>query len=256
MSIEIKTEYPNNYIYINFSPKGNLQVEKIRNGDTYKISNEDIQKYFKEILSIVDKKFVRIKYRRLMFINSYLCLENFRDVMEGVIDKLINNNDKFESNKLGSFGYLFGKTKNCRLKFIENCKNFPDKFEYISTNRYNKDDPTMLSWVDIKRKYKYLINLPGHTYCTKIYPMLFCKRLVFYSVSNLLFKWEEGLEPWVHYVPVKNDMSDLLEKYEWAESNEDKVKEIVENCYNYALTKMSPNIMKLKLVELVESKLE
>ena len=34
------------------------------------------------------------------------------------------------------------------------------------------------------------------------------------------------MEPWVHYVPIKSDLSDLKEKYKWAEQNQDNAKEI------------------------------
>ena len=36
------------------------------------------------------------------------------------------------------------------------------------------------------------------------------------------------MEPWVHYVPVSSDLSDLREKYEWAESHPDKARHIAE----------------------------
>ena len=51
------------------------------------------------------------------------------------------------------------------------------------------DNKNMYSWIDIKKKFKYFINLPGHTYCTKIYTMLFCKRLIFYIEPKLKFNW-------------------------------------------------------------------
>lgn len=38
-----------------------------------------------------------------------------------------------------------------------------------------------------------------------------------------------NLEPWVHYVPIKSDFSDLLEKVEWLRNNDDKAKEIAKN---------------------------
>ena len=41
--------------------------------------------------------------------------------------------------------------------------------------------------------------------------------------------FESGLEPYVHYVPVKRDMSDLISQIEWARQNDDKAQEIVKN---------------------------
>jgi hypothetical protein len=35
--------------------------------------------------------------------------------------------------------------------------------------------------------------------------------------------------PWIHYVPVKNDQSDLVEKIDWLKANDDKAKIIAQN---------------------------
>ena len=32
------------------------------------------------------------------------------------------------------------------------------------------------------------------------------------------------LEPWVHYVPLKRDISDVVEKVTWARENDEKVR--------------------------------
>ena len=45
---------------------------------------------------------------------------------------------------------------------------------------------------------------------------------------------------------------DLEERYKWAENNQDKVLEIVNNAYNFGIINMSPEIMKNKLKDLIE----
>ncbi len=40
--------------------------------------------------------------------------------------------------------------------------------------------------------------------------------------------------PWVHYVPIKADLSDLREKYEWAESHPNEAKQIAEKATEFA----------------------
>ena len=35
--------------------------------------------------------------------------------------------------------------------------------------------------------------------------------------------------PYVHYVPVKNNQSDLIEKIKWLQENDDKARQIAEN---------------------------
>jgi hypothetical protein len=42
--------------------------------------------------------------------------------------------------------------------------------------------------------------------------------------SNYKPLYINAWEPWVHYIPVKNDQSDLFEKIEWLQNNDDKAK--------------------------------
>lgn len=51
-----------------------------------------------------------------------------------------------------------------------------------------------------------------------------------------LYSWVDGkLEPWIHYIPVNRDLSDLDDKIKWADTNPERVKVIIEN-----MTKLSP----------------
>ena len=50
--------------------------------------------------------------------------------------------------------------------------------------------------------------------------------------QSLFLEWE--LKPWVHYVPVSPDFSDLEEKVYWAINNDDKAKQIADNGSAYA----------------------
>ena len=58
-------------------------------------------------------------------------------------------------------------------------------------------------------------------------------------VIELIIKYFEhfysDLKPWVHYVPVKADLSDLIEKIRWAKNNDDKAKKIVNNAQKFVL---------------------
>lgn len=48
------------------------------------------------------------------------------------------------------------------------------------------------------------------------------------------------LTPWVHYVPVKRDLSDLIEKVEWAKANDEMAKTIAKNGANFARNNLLP----------------
>jgi hypothetical protein len=58
------------------------------------------------------------------------------------------------------------------------------------------------------------------------------------------------MEPWVHYIPVNTDLSNLREQYDWAEANPDKVKKIAEES-----TKLAEYLLSSKYMDTVYKEL-
>jgi len=178
-------------------------------------------------------------------------LENFRDINNNVIKKLINNNDdSYEFAKIGGFGFV-PPDKKIRLEYIDLCEKYSGKFMFIKTPVYNKEDPRILSWIDIKKKFKYIIDLPGHSYSTKLYTLLYCKRLIFLIEGErpCMFKWEYKLKPYIHYIPVKSDFSNLLDLFNWAENHPNKVKKIINNAFQFGMNEVHPNILRKQFID-------
>lgn len=44
----------------------------------------------------------------------------------------------------------------------------------------------------------------------------------------------ENMKAWEHYIPVKHDLSNLLEIIDWLRANDDKAKEIAQNGQKFA----------------------
>ncbi len=92
-------------------------------------------------------------------------------------------------------------------------------------------------WVSKKDhlKYKYQPTLDGNM-CT--YPgyqwRLLSNSLTLKQESDQIQWFYRGLKPYVHYLPVRNDMSDLPEKIKWAESHESEVLGMIQNGQNFA----------------------
>ncbi len=78
-------------------------------------------------------------------------------------------------------------------------------------------------------KYKYQIVMDGDT-CT--YPgfqwRLLCNSVLFKPSSPLIMWFDKALVSWKHYIPVKQDLSDLEEKVYWALFHDEKAKEIAD----------------------------
>jgi len=181
-----------------------------------------------------------------------VCLENWRDIHLGRIAELINHDEDIShQQKIGAFGFLGGQRKPERLTFKRAASEHPQYFEYIDTEKYSESKTPTLSLLDYKMRFKYVIDLPGHTYSTKLYWMLFLKRPLFLVPPRMPFEWESLLIPWKHYMPVKSDLSDLVDHFHWAENNPKKVAQINQNLYALGMEKMSPSLMKANLRALI-----
>ena len=69
------------------------------------------------------------------------------------------------------------------------------------------------------RRYKYLIDCPGRGYSARIKWLLAMGRPLFIVERTVVEHWHEEMLPWVHYVPVKEDLSDLFEHHDRLEAD-------------------------------------
>jgi hypothetical protein len=83
-------------------------------------------------------------------------------------------------------------------------------------------------------QYKYLIDIGGNGYSGRLKFLLFSKRPLLLVERNYIEYFHNDLQPWVHYVPVKMDLTDILIQVKWLENNYDKALQIAQNAYNFA----------------------
>lgn len=76
-------------------------------------------------------------------------------------------------------------------------------------------------------RYKYILSLQGNDVASGIGWQLLSNSVVF-SPPFMFEGWllESRLDPYVHFVPVKADFSDVLEQVQWAEAHQDECHEI------------------------------
>lgn len=113
------------------------------------------------------------------------------------------------------------------------CEKYIDKYNIgiISTwdrwpSYYLKEKTSIIDML----KYKYQISIEGNGYATDLKWKLASNSIVL-MIPPILETWAmEGLlKPYVHYIPLKDDYSDLAEILDWCKQNDDKCKEIVNN---------------------------
>jgi hypothetical protein len=76
--------------------------------------------------------------------------------------------------------------------------------------------------------YRYHIDLggAGGTTWTGTIQKLSMPGVLFHHETDMKDSYFDLIKPWVHYIPVKQDLSDLRQQYQWAEAHPDKCKQI------------------------------
>jgi len=90
-------------------------------------------------------------------------------------------------------------------------------------------------------QFKYLLDVDGNS-CT--YPRCFWilySNSVLFKVASQNIQWfYEAMKPYVHYIPVESDFSDLVEQVYWARDHDDQVKAIAAHATKFAKKDLSP----------------
>lgn len=101
-------------------------------------------------------------------------------------------------------------------------------------------------------KYKYLIDVQGRGYSGRVKMLLFTGRPLFLVERKWIEYFYEDLKPYIHYIPVKEDLSDLIEKLDWAENHYKEAKQIGQNAQYYAIN----NLKRIDAIMYLSKKLE
>lgn len=120
--------------------------------------------------------------------------------------------------------------------------------EHVDARFYTADSPILLKAVEKENllasfvskqehlQYKYLPDLDGHM-CSSpgLLWRLLSDSLTLKQESDQIQWFHGALVPYRHYLPIANDMSDLVEKIKWAETHEEEVLAMIKNAQDFAL---------------------
>jgi glycosyltransferase involved in cell wall biosynthesis len=107
-------------------------------------------------------------------------------------------------------------------------------FDHIEGSKIKTDERAM-TLPELVKTYKYLVDIGGIGFSGRLPYLLFSNRPLLLIDRDYVQYFYNDLEPYVHYVPVKQDLSDFIEKVRWMRNNEDKCKEIALNAQNFAI---------------------
>lgn len=75
-------------------------------------------------------------------------------------------------------------------------------------------------------RYKYILTLEGHTAANRLSYELSSGSVVLLAASRWKLWYYRLLKPFVHYVPVAEDLSDLFERVDWCRANDERCRDI------------------------------
>lgn len=109
-----------------------------------------------------------------------------------------------------------------------------DKFEFRDAGIGTERPETHVSMPDMVRRYRYLLDIGGAGYSGRLKFLLFSGRPLLLVDRSYVEYFHEDLEPFVHYIPVKSDLSDLIVKHNWMVENREGSEQIAKNARDYA----------------------
>jgi len=134
-----------------------------------------------------------------------------------------------------------------RLDLIKLGREHPDLFNVSLTNFFFFRDKENIYGPKAQHvsffkffDYKYQLNIDG-TVAAYRFPYLLAGDSVILKTDSIYVEHFYGdLKPWIHYIPIKPGLTDLVDKINWAKNNDEQVQVIIGNARKYAQENLMP----------------
>lgn len=154
------------------------------------------------------------------------------------------------TNKMGWRG---AETHSARRNFIDLFDQLPDfDIEMITWDRSNPNQlnaNNFMSLQDQQASWRFMIDVEGRGYSARLKLLLASGRVVFIQDRVHHEFFFKDLIPWVHYVPVKSDFSDLLTHLDRLLSNPELEKKIIDAALIFAMKNLTRDAAVSRFIE-------
>ena len=150
----------------------------------------------------------------------------------------------WEDNHAFWRGSLF--TSFSRYCLFELGKKYPQYLQIEDSSKGGQYIP-----MTAQAKYKYLIDTRGNAWSSRLQTLLKLGRVIFIADRPYNEWYFDKLHPMEHYVPVKEDMSDLIEKYCYMERHPELYDKIVSNLNEFVEENLTPRRIVFDAKELI-----
>lgn len=100
-----------------------------------------------------------------------------------------------------------------------------------------KPDIQKKNFITLQEKcnYKYILNLDGHVSAFRLGHEMSLKCVVLIPKSKFYLWFSHKLVEYEHFIPISENLDDLIEKIKWCKNNDSKCEEIANNAYKFYL---------------------
>jgi Glycosyl transferase family 90 len=102
--------------------------------------------------------------------------------------------------------------------------------------------------------YRAILDTDGNSWSSRFGKLLCANSVVLKVEPHFVDYFYRYLQPWVHYVPVRYDLADLIEKVEWVlhPSNDDRARSIVAEANAWCRDHMTLDAVMLDMLDVLE----
>jgi hypothetical protein len=138
--------------------------------------------------------------------------------------------------KISKIAFVARKERGTKYNFTNRRDIEMNQREYFfSDNVSKKNVECSMYWVDSKDlvKFKYILDIDGMAATWDATAWKMNSGSVLFKTDSCWKQWfYEDFVPWKNYIPIRDDFSDIDEKFEWCESNPEECQKIIENNLN------------------------
>lgn len=122
-----------------------------------------------------------------------------------------------------------------RLMLPEFTANFSDLFHFYHIHPVSiEQQPHYMTQADIVREFAYLMDIGGNGWSGRLKWLLFSHRPLLVVDRPFQDYFHRELQPYVHFIPVKRDLSDLVSQTMWVKEHPTECATIAENAFRFA----------------------
>jgi len=101
--------------------------------------------------------------------------------------------------------------------------------------------------------YKYILHIDGHVSAFRLSTEMFMGSCILKVDSDFSLWFSDKIKPYVHYVPVNHDLSNLNDIWNWCKDNPDVTRQIAQNAREFAVGHFTKDSMTYALRDILQN---